>query len=144
MNILENRPIRAVVVAAIALFMVAGAALGVSGHPFVATDPSASAPVDTSSAGVPASEAPSAVVTTPPVGDETQPPDLDNDRSAAPSKSPDVDASQKPDLDGDRGTTSTGGDKDGDKGSSGGKNSGGDKGNQGSGGDQGSGSGGSH
>jgi uncharacterized membrane protein YgcG len=137
MNILENRPIRAVVVAAIALFMVAGAALGVSGHPFVATDPSASAPVDTSSA----SAAPSAVVTTTPVGDETQPPDLDNDRSAAPSKSPDVDASQKPDLDHDRTGTPTSGDKDGDKGSSGGKDSGG---NQGGGGDEGSGSGGSH
>jgi hypothetical protein len=133
MSILENRPIRAVAIAAISLFIVAGAALAANGHPLVLSTPtdsaSPSAALDTSSPGASDTSMPSAVVTVPPVGDETQPPDKDGDRSAAPaaSQTPDIDATpsmdvdktQPPDLDGDRTAAPSSGDQDGDKGSGG-------------------------
>lgn len=158
MSILENRPIRAVAIAAISLFIVAGAALAANGHPLVlsgSTDTaSPSAALDTSSPGATGSSLPSAVASVPPTGDETLAPDKDGDRSAAPSmaapstaaKSPDIDATpsmdadktQAPDLDGDRTAAPSGapssGSQGGDKGSSGNKGSGGDQGAGGSGG----------
>jgi hypothetical protein len=132
-----TRHMRAFVIAAVPLFLIAGAAFASSGHPSLVTDPTAgptAASTDTSATGT-------AVVVHSP--DETKAPEAsesneptkapDPNESSEPTKAPkasDLDASQAPDKDGDRGLPGssalpTSADKDGDKGLTGGGKDGG-------------------